>query len=563
MARSAVRGSDRRITIAAGPWKGVYDTTDPYDDRPDLLSDALNLYIPDPLRGGNILSRPGFTLANSASQLGQASSRKGQGMHTHIAADGTQYVFFACGGKIYRADQTLTTFTDVTPVGPTLAADADRVFFVSANDSIVVTDGENRPWVGTNLSSTPITGTNIQYNAANDTWSAYGEPVVYAGSVIFVLNEVAGVSARTDIALSEPGTPATGYQQTNYDNNWTVAQTEANPIFALLATNVALYYFREDSIGTITGTPGPDFETSATHDTVSFKVGCVSPATIVLFGEYIYFCDSLGRPYRLPLGGRPEPIWLQMRRQVESSSYGYPVVTARVSSAALDTTTGLIVFSVWSDSPELVKTPTEMFAFDARSGVYMGRWNIFGGVYIDVLGVVEDNNGRASLCAIGSKTVGGESGYIWYINTLSAPGSPTITEDDLTPIELEDSSYVLGTEGTELTWQDNGTSPSIQAITHRLGYSEDHLILADILSAVVGATNTVTISVETPNDSEESIGTPTPSAAADGAYRITVGLNTQGRGLRVSFAPNSILAQWALGRVSIKALKVPAGPDEI
>jgi hypothetical protein len=87
--------------------------------------------------------------------------------------------------------------------------------------------------------------------------------------------------------------------------------------------------------------------------------------------------------------------------------------------------------------------------------------------------------------------------------------------------------------------------------------------LADILSAVVGATNTVTISVETPNDSEESIGTPTPSAAADGAYRITVGLNTQGRGLRVSFAPNSILAQWALGRVSIKALKVPAGPDEI
>ena len=38
--------------------------------------------------------------------------------------------------------------------------------------TMVVTDGVNRPWVASNLSSTPITGTYIDFDGMGTAWVA-------------------------------------------------------------------------------------------------------------------------------------------------------------------------------------------------------------------------------------------------------------------------------------------------------------------------------------------------------------------------------------------------------
>lgn len=548
--------------LRAGPWRGVLDTHDPGDDRQDFLADARNLYIPDPARGSGAYQRPGFSLQNSASQLGQSSSRRGQGIYTHIAADGAQYRFIACGGKIYRVDETLTVFTDVTPVGPTITSAAgSRVFFASHGDKLVVSDGTNRPWLGTDLASTPITGTNIQYDAGNSAWSAYGQPVVYGGALFVILNAVGGTSRRGDISWSEISDPATGYEQTNYDNNWTVTQTTAAPLFVLVPTNVALYYFREDSIGTIQGAVGPDLETQSTHDAVAFRVGSILPSTVVYFGNAIFFCDSVGRPYRLVVGEKPDPIWLQMRRRVDESSAGFPAVTQQTASATLEPTLNIYVAAIWSPQAASTQPCTELYAFEGHTGVYSGRWSIGAGMDVDCVGILEDQNGRAALVAVGSKTVGGESGYIWVLQSLIGAGSP-LTEEDGDVLLTEDEGFLLGTEGTEQVWEDNGEVPTISATTHRLGYSADGSLLIDRAVAVTGSLAPCSVSAETPNTGGTAIGTATPAASEDDTYRMVWGPNVMGRGVELTVSPTTADTQWALHGVEIDALLVPAGAEE-
>src|SRR5690606_22099470 len=130
-------------------------------------------------------------------------------------------------------------------------------------------------------------------------------------AVFFILQTVEGVAARTTIAWSEPNQPGVGYQQTDYDNAWTLTQTSADPLYALAATNDALYYFRAFSIGAITGAPNVNFQNTATHDVVSGNVGCVESSTVRTFRNYVYFADAQSRPYRFAMGGAPEPIWQQ------------------------------------------------------------------------------------------------------------------------------------------------------------------------------------------------------------------------------------------------------------
>lgn len=553
----------KRQLFEAGPWKGVRATNDPFDDSTDQLVDALNCYLPDTFTGSGMYARPGFGLQNDGSQL----ATPGQGMHSHTSLSGTTYNLLVSGGKVYRADAALAVFTDVTPVTPTIAT-SGRVYFKSFNDSLIVSDGVNKPWVASSLGSTPIVGTVISYDGGATAWSAFGQPEVYDGCLFFILNSVGGTARRSDISWSNPGDPTTGYQQANYDYNWTLEQTGTTPIYALAGTNNALYYWRDKSIGALSGVPGPDFRGQATHDVISVNIGTLQSATVQQFGQSIFFCDQIGRPWMIgtsywtaTMGGAPSPIWLAMRSIVDGSTVAYPSATATVACAVIEPTLNLYIAAIWSAVASTTNPPVELQVFDARTGTYLGRWNINGGIGIEALGILNNNSGLGSLTIIGSKLQAPAlGGYVWTQNALVGGGTPLETEGTL--FLLTEDGLQLTTESLIPSWLDNGVTPHIYATTDRLGYSSDGIINVDSCTVVTGTNAPCTVSMQTSTVLSEVQGTPGPAASSDNTYRLVVGSDIQGRGVQVTVSPTTASSQWNLQRISITAIPSLATADE-
>lgn len=548
----ATKTSSTRRTISTGPWHGVRTTVDPFDDDLSYLNGAMNIYMPDPEQACGTYSRSGFACQNPSSPLAGA----GQGGITYTALDGTVYNFIVAGGKLYRTDAGIATFTDVTPAGSPIDATVKRVYFTSFVSQLIINDGVNSPWLVTNLSSTPVTRTAIDYDGAGTPWSAYGQPQVYGGSLFFILNQVNSVYRRTDIAWSVPGDATMGYQQTNFDYNWTLFQTGSGAIYALAATNVALYYFRDKSIGAIAGTPGPDLEQAATHDAISVNVGALQSATIAQFGDVIYFCDTIGRPYRMEQGSPPEPIWLNMRGIVDSSNSGYPAATAQVATAVIEPTHNLYLAAIWSPLAGVANAPTQLSAFDARTGTYVGQWTIAAGSSIEAMFTLNDTSGRGSLTIIGSLLQAPSSGgYVWTQNAIQGGGIPLTTEGGVFLVSEDNIS--LTTEDVVVSWLDNGVVPKISITTARLGYSADAVLNVDQATLITQSASPCTVSMTTPTGANVVEGTPAPQPSDDSTYRLVVGADVQGRGVQVTVSPTSVASQWIAQQVGVVA--IPSG----
>lgn len=565
----ARRRAPQTISESNGPWSSVETTLDPFDSGPDKLVDASNVYAPDIEQGSGFYARPGMNLLNGGTQLtGNASPFRGQGTITHTDLSNVTYNFVFFGGKMYREDATFTTATDVSPVGITIdPAVATRVYGTSFANTLVVTDGVNRPWLATNLSSTPITGTYIDYDSGGTTWSAFGPFRLYAGSFFCILNQVNNVQRRTDISWSNPGDASTGWQQTNFDFNWTLGQTEADPLTAIYGTNDGLYYFRETSIGKIVGIPGPNLQNSHTDDSVSKNIGTLAPQSLVGYGTLLYFTDAIGRPYRIVPGADPEPIWLQMRGIVNTQTVGFSGVTRNVTAAAFEFTTNTYIVAIWSPIPAQSCPAVEGYIFDMRTGKYFGRFSIADGIQIETLGAFVDSNGRHTMVALGSiaaptSSSVAASGYVWGIKALEALGEFCTTEDGV--FSVTEDGVLCTTEGTSASnWLDNATVPEIYVITPRFAYAIDKVVTVDRVTALVGNTAPVSVSVVTASQALTLEGTPTPSTVQDSISRLTVGVDgIQGRGATVKLQPTTAPSQWSVQRVQVQGVQNISPPDE-
>lgn len=555
----------KRNVLKAGPWGRVVTTPDPYDGKPTDLLDARNVYIPDPTGGSGVYTRPGFVLEKGGTAVYTAATTfRGQGSFTHFGPEADPINFCVFDGHLFRADATLSIFTDVTPVGVTIDNDLrTRVYFADMGGIMVVSDGVYRPWIASNLNSTPITGTYINFDGAGTAWAAVGQPVVFGGSGFFILKSYNSILARLDIAWSEPNDWSIGYQQTNYDNRWTLQQTGGTALYALAPTNTALYYFRQHAIGAITGTVGPDLATTATHDAIASNVGTQSPQSIVQFGNTIFFLDAIGRPWRFPLGSAPEPIWLQLRGVVDAAQIGFPGVTAITSTAAFEPTLNLYCVAIWSPTPGSQASPTEWYSFDAYTGKYLGRWSIGPadpGVSVDSMGTFTDNYGRGTLVVLGSAVAGGVSGFVWGLSSLTGT-QDFLGTNDLNFLATEDLVELV-TEGQFAQWKDNTDIPLRTVQTNRMGYSEDMVWLWDAGTILTGTADPITVTVETPLTSGTLEGTPTPATSQDGVFRSTLGLDLQGREAVVTISPTTATAQWQLHRVSLTGVPSVAMQDD-
>jgi hypothetical protein len=395
--------------------------------------------------------------------------------------------------------------------------------------------------------------------------------VVYGGSVFCILNEVNGTFRRSDISWSIAGNAAVGWEQTDYDFNWTLLQSVGNtappPLFALAGTNTALIYFRELSIGAISGAVGPDLATSATHDAISQNIGTQAPQCVVQYGDAIYFVDQIGRPYRLIPGAAPEAIWLQLRQIVDAASIGFPAVTRRVAVGAFEPTLNQWVGASWSAIPSAELPAQEGYMFDARTAAYMSRFSIADGAQLEAMGNFLDASGRSLLVVLGSLvapvgTAVATSGYVWTMNSLASVGDLLTTEGGVF-LTTEDG-VSLATEGNdEANWMDGDSVPMRSVTGPRFGYDIDQVLTADRASALLTTASPVTVALQTSAVSETTEGTPTPVTTQDGISRIVVGSKgIQGRGIRVTVSPTTAPDQFSLQQLALNATVNTAAPDE-
>lgn len=766
MPTTSRRQRSNRITISTGPWTNVMDSRDPWDDKPNALVDAQNMYIPDPQGGSGLYARRGFGILN----LQHPYTGRGQGVYDHVVAP-TSTNFVIAGGRLLRANQALTEFTDVTPtvainalpftggtlaqpsIGDTLTGltsgatgvitgftiqsgdvatndeagwftitpgtgtfvaseplvntthapgtggylpftggngtepvandtlmgastgatgtivsvivsggsfgganatgwfvlnnvvgnfsgteslkdgsntvgtangtligviaqtngtvktsmatispTATHVYCTTLEQQLIINDEVNPPWIASDLSKTPVTGTIIDYDGtgmpgSGDTWAATGQPVVYAGSLFFILKSIAGVLQPPTITWSVPGNPAQGYEQddggTNaFDYQWTLEQTNAHPLYALAATNVALFYFRDYSIGALAGTPGPDFQGSATHDVVSVNVGCLQSATVQQYGQTIFFCDALGRPYALQPGSPPIPIWLNMRQAITDSTSNYPTVTANVAVATIHPNLNLYIVALFSPVAGVSEPPVEAFWFDTKTLAYVGRLTIRNGATFEAMGIWSDSAGFASLIVLGNEppsdygdqllttqsglylttqsglrigtvdTTAGRTGVIWGIDATVGDGDPITSEDGLFVIASEDGSVAITSENRLISWLDDGIDPIRSITTQRLGYADDTVYNFDHATIITESSAPCTVTVTTPTTANTLEGTPAPFASQDGTYRLVCGLNAQGRGCQVTVSPTTADEQWIVQSVRVVAIPSLAGWQE-
>jgi hypothetical protein len=568
--------------LKSGPWKGVTDTKDPFDVSDDRLREARNCYIPDAQEGSGIFARNGFGAAYDGNPL-TTSSLPGyppyaQGIYTHYMLDGTAINFIACGGRLLRATNIdslapgAMTVTDVTPPGVSLSSLWEPVYMTSlvaivggvTQTVLIVSDGTTRPWVGTDLLNTPITGTPIDYDGLGTHWSAYGQPVVWQGALFCILNEVgagAGVPRREDISWSEPGDPFTGWQQPASDNNMTLALAGApgankGPLTAIVPTNVAMYYFRSHSIGAIAGAIGSLTSTN-TLDAISFNVGTTACRSIQQFGNSTFFADAFGRPYMLTPGGAPQPIWKQMRNAVANwgtyRSDNLPIFAA----SAIEPIHNLYLVTLRrpDESADYSVYPNQIFAFDALTGNYFGEWSIAdrrdgrGGVGVGCLGILSGVEDGHVLFALGQgDTAAPDIGYGWFFRTQGYPSPDAL-------------QWLDGVDGSII--------PNVEVTTDRLAENEQVRWFVDRVTLMTETNVPCSVGVETPPRAFPVLGGGGALFAgpigvpADGTYRIVVHPEQYGRGPAVRVWPMSVNGQWGLHRITVGAVPSLAQVDDL
>lgn len=556
----------KTLTIRSGPWKGVYDTNDPFDADQSYLISAKNTYIPDASAGSGVYGRPGFRTGLGGDPLyGGADSYRCQCIYSHPLLDGNVVSFLVHGGRVFRVDAALQTAEDVTPTGITIdTAVTTRVYMTSCVGDLVVNDGVHRPWVveQDDILSSPMVGQYIDYDGEGVSWTAFGQPVVFLGGVFFILNEVGGVYRRLDVVSSEPGLPLSGYQQPSAGAGLDISliTSSGSPVFALSATNNALFYFRATSIGSITGPEIGQLASSTTEDAVSFNVGSQAPATLAQFGTSFFFADAIGRPWRFTYGEAPKPIWYDMRGVVQQQQVASPATTAAVSTACIEPTLNKYVAAIWSSDAMSFAPPTSAYVFDAVTSNYEGFWQVTDpddpsqGLPLECIGILTDSSGRSRLVAV---TPGG---YVWYFTAMTSDASYIATED-IDRITTEDADRLL-TESLPAIWSDNGEVPDIYVQTDRLGYEDSVNLNVDRVVVTTLNPGPVRVTVNTSMTASTVQGEPEPSISQDSTYRLVCGVEAMGRGPTVTVKPLTADSQFAIERISLAAVASKCGPED-
>ena len=355
--------------------------------------------------------------------------------------------------------------------------------------------------------------TTNYYAGEGPAYSVFGQPVIYYGAVFVIYQQIETVYARTTIGWSEPNQPSVGYQQTGYDNQWTLTQTSSDPLFALAPTNDALYYSRQLSWGAVAGAPGINFQGTATHDVVSGNVGCVSPASVKVFLNTVYFADMLGRPYRFAVGGSPEPLWYQARVQFDTYTTSPTTAVAQQVFAVVEPNLNLYLLGF---TVVLSSGISSFLAFDLVTGRFQGVWSVTSAT-MDAGGLVMDAEGSAAIAFLQVNASG--TTHVWRL-TRTYEG--VWTDNSATIVRSISTPWVLYN-----------------------GYQTHRVTEARALQNAVGVTAAVVVNSANGIGSGGALTTITSGANVAELGRVVwLDNGPVARGVQVSVSPQNSAAQW-------------------
>ena len=282
-----------------GPYLGMRDSLDPTASVPELARLLRNVYPKEPDLNGRCVGRPGFSQLGA--QLGGGGDVQFLGQFTTLA--GVEYTIAIVGGKFYTLNWSNSTWTEVVTAANFSSASitvssSARFYAVVFANTMVFTDGVNKPWTWTGASGagglTPLTNAAV----------AFGPLAVYYAKLVMIKN-----TDRSAIIWSEEAAANTGYEAGGFNNAWTLGQTDQNPLTCVLAANESLYVFRDASITEIFGEVTPDFSSTGTRESVSSTVGTRSPGSVFFVGRNILFADNRGRTHMIRPGGGVVPLF--------------------------------------------------------------------------------------------------------------------------------------------------------------------------------------------------------------------------------------------------------------
>lgn len=537
-------GSD--IELSVGPFGGVFDPSDPGGARPTRLFQALNMMIADPKNGSAIMARHGFQ--GQVTQLGASNiARQGQGSFAARQLDGTLRRICFGGGRMYEwngLSGALAVFTDITPANVKIH-ESNPVFVSELNGELLVTDENNKPWKYTMETATAVT---IAFNDLDEEWCTKGPMVIYGGYPVCIVKQVGQATLqaenldilqtesgldltseptqgfRNTIAWGNPFDATTGWDQAAYDHTWQLTQTSGELLGCLFAEEGHLLYLRTEGMGKIFGPisdgVGANWRTNATRDGTSATVGTDAPAAFVAVDDLYFFVDIEGRPHKMQRDGVPQPLWLPIRREVEANFGTQQNRTSVVTyaRAAYHKEYDLVLFTIWDR--------TTVYAYNARTGNYLGEWQLANGVHITAMGSLPDSYNRNTFLVFGSRSnVFTESamGVVWKQK------HPDDAQQWLDQADATQAVYTSFTRAIETHWLEHKAARSYKlrrAIAELLGDVAQHAVRflyktsAKAQSTALVAQSSVTVGGE---DSRDAISTA----------KWSFGRNAQGPSVRV------------------------------
>lgn len=285
-----------------GPFRGMRTAAEERASDPSLVQYALNMLPDDPVHGGAYVVRPpviatsGFPsgFVRGFARYTSVSGTALQGTVGVAVTNGSTGVEIWSFSLATWTRQITGTVTAAAGVG--LSSTGLPIYYLSRGGQLIVSDGENPPWM---WDGTFAGGITLLSNCP----PLYGPPTEYAGKIF-------GIKAadRRTIVWSEENDPTTGYQSGGFNNAWTISQQAEEPLVRLLGRNDGLYYWRSRGFGMIAGAVAGDFRTTHTHDAISSSLGTIDPRSVVDAGVALYWYDTSERVMRYAIGGLPQDM---------------------------------------------------------------------------------------------------------------------------------------------------------------------------------------------------------------------------------------------------------------
>lgn len=492
-----------------------------------------NVYPLDAARASAVAGRPGFTQAGS--QLGSSGKRTGQLLYQFTKLSGTEITVAIVGGQFYTYDWGSDTWTEsVTAANFSTASitlsQTAHCYAVTFANTMVITDGVNTPftWDGTAGAGGLVKLTNCP--------ALYGKPTVYYAKLFGIKN-----TARSTIVWSEENDPTSGYDSGSFTNSWQLGQTDQEPLYAVVGTNGALYYFRGRSTGVISGAVNADFVTAGVHDAVSGTVGTQSPGSPVYYEGRIYFVDANWKPRVIvPGSGVDDEMWGDVQETVIGLDRQYVSTAVGVYDASTQQVLqGVVELGQTFPSLQIAIDPTQ------GAGQVSGLWR---GFTFHEMALVKNASGEPVLMHLSSDGYayahGQPDGSSWddelnagtqaiqHIVEPSPMGGDVSIEKrfDRMDIELRTQSDMTGLSVGYETTRGRSVAQSVPSLSGDLSRFDVAVWDTDVWS--VSSTN----------------------------QHVAIGLNSQGRWIKPIVQHETLGEQFGLGQVRVVAQPLNNAP---